>query len=64
MTETKTITAIKGMNADMTCRGFQFELGKTYEHEGSVSCYNSGFHACPDDVHPLTVFSYYKPYGS
>ena len=27
--------AYKGFNKDMTCRNFQYEEGKTYEHPGT-----------------------------
>ena len=49
--------AYKGFNKDMTCRGFQFEEGKTY-HEDSAELCRNGFHACED---PLDCFSYYEP---
>ena len=49
--------AYKGFNKDMTCRGFQFEEGKTYETEKAELC-ESGFHACTD---PLNVWDYYGP---
>ncbi|WP_210417601.1 hypothetical protein [Novosphingobium sp. EMRT-2] len=55
------IQSIKGFNTDLTCRGFQFEPGKTYTVEGKAECCGNGFHACPEDIHPLSVFGYYAP---
>ena len=52
--------AYKGFNKDMTCRGFRFEEGKTYEEKEARLCH-SGFHACE---YPLDVFGYYNPAGS
>ena len=56
--------AIKGFDAQLKCRNFQFEVGQTYKHEGKVQACRSGFHAVPDDLHPLTVFQFYPPAGS
>ena len=47
----------KGFNKDMTCRGFQFKEGETYEEKKAELC-KSGFHACE---RPLDVFNYYAP---
>lgn len=58
------VNCIKGFNADMTCRGFKFAPGKEYRHEGPVRVCLSGFHAVPDDLHPLTVLNFYPPAGS
>lgn len=57
----KTIVAYKGFNADMTCRGYQFEIGKTFNHEGKVEACSSGFHSCEN---PIDVFGYYHPAGN
>ena len=60
----KSIVSIKGFDGNLACRGYQFEIGKTYEHAGTVKACNSGFHACTTDAHPFEVFKYYAPAGS
>ena len=48
--------AYKAFNADMTCRDFQYEEGKTYELDGEPKLYEKGFHAC---LNLVAVFNYY-----
>jgi len=47
----------KATNADLTCQGFKFELGKWYKHDGEVKLCKSGFHFC---VHPSGPWNYYN----
>ncbi len=59
-----TIHAIKGFDASLQCRGFQFAVGETFAHKGEVRACQGGFHAITNDAHPLSVFDYYPPAGS
>ena len=51
-------TMYKGFNKDLTCRGYQYEEGKEYVHEGEVEACEGGFHACEN---PFDVFDFYAP---
>ena len=53
--EEKHIDGFKGFNADMTCLGFKFEEGKTYEEDVELKVCNRGFHFCES---PFSVLSY------
>ena len=54
------VIAYKGMKSDMSCKGFQYEIGKTYKTDKAELC-NCGFHAC---LNPIDVLEYYPRYYS
>ena len=54
----KEVIAYKGMNSDMTCKGFQYEIGKSYKTDKAELC-ECGFHAC---LNPIDVLDYYPKY--
>ena len=50
------IICYKGTDANMRCNGYQYELGKTFTHTGTVAACSQGFHSCEN---PLDVWNYY-----
>ena len=52
----KEVIAYKGMNSDMSCRDFKYELGKSYKTDKAELC-NCGFHAC---LNPQDIFIFYS----
>ena len=56
----KEVIAYKGMGFDMTCKGFHYELGKSYKTYKAELC-EIGFHAC---LNPIDVLEYYPKYYS
>ena len=55
------IKGYKGFDKNMKCRGFQYETGKDYQHDGNITCCHSGFHFC---TNPFDVLAYYAPANS
>lgn len=56
----KEVIAYKGMEFNMTCKGFHYEIGKSYKTDKAKLC-EWGFHAC---LNPLDVLDYYPKYLS
>ena len=52
----KVIKSYKGFDSSLSCRGFQYEVGKEYEMDVHIECCKRGFHACES---PLEVFDHY-----
>ena len=51
----------KGFNSDLTCLGFQYEIGKTYHQDGELQVCSNGFHFCKN----LTdCFEFYDEFDS
>ena len=57
----ETIRTIKGFDHELKCRGYQYEVGKTYTANGKIELCSNGFHAIRNDVNPLVVLEYYEP---
>ena len=51
------VKGYKVFDENWTCRGFQYEIGKTYEEDVIPLCYLRGFHFCKD---LKDCFRYYK----
>jgi hypothetical protein len=56
------VVGVKGFDADLKCLGYQFEVGKTYEHSGPIRMCASGFHFI--EGNPLGVLDFYPLIGS
>ena len=54
------VIAYKGMDFDMSCKGFHYEVGKSYKTDKAERC-KWGFHAC---LNPRDVLDYYPKYLS
>ena len=51
------IKGFKVFNSDWTCRGFQYEVGKTFKHDGNIEMCGKGFHFCQK---ASDCFNYYR----
>ena len=54
--ENAKVIGYKAFSSEWTCRGFKYEVGKTYKTTKSISVCDHGFHFCE---HPTDVLNYY-----
>lgn len=54
---TENVKGYKVFNPDWTCRGFQYEVGETYEEDAMPFVCNEGFHFCK---RAIDCFGYYS----
>ena len=52
----ETIIGYKVFNSGFKHLGYQYEVGKTFEHEDKIKAHSKGFHFCHND--PFDVFNY------
>ncbi len=50
------LVTYKGFDKNLSCRGFGFEVGKTYTVSGTVRACSNGFHGC---INPWDILGYY-----
>ena len=55
--KTQSVKGFKGFDKNLKCRNYQFEIGKTFVHNGKVKACRSGFHFCEN---PIDVLHYYN----
>ena len=52
------VLGYKVFNSDWTCNGFQYEVGKTYQHKGLIGLCREGFHFCEKLVNCFNYYSF------
>lgn len=57
MEDSSVVKGFKVFNPDWTCKGFQFEAGKTFEENVKPKCCDRGFHFC---LKASDCFNYYS----
>jgi len=53
---------IKAFTEDLKCRGFQYEIGKTYTTDKEIKLCGYGFHFCDDLCDTLIFYNAYSRY--
>lgn len=57
MNDDEIITGYKAFDPDFKCQEHEFEVGKTFEHNGELDPRSKGFRFCQND--PIAVFDYF-----